>query len=244
MKLLIVEDDPIHADRFEMLAGQLGYEVAGTCDNAFDALDCFHRTVPDLLLLDIHIRGEMDGIQLAERVNQIRPVPVVFITSLQDHETFARARDTQPVAFILKPFDTLQLQRAIELAVGRLAPAQTPSENNFEQNDLVLPDCLFVKVREKLEKVSFDEILYVESEGRYSMLYTEGGRKFAIRMPLGELEKKLPATRFARTHRSHLIHLKWLQSVDLHSMTVLLKNKTVPLSKGFREQILARLDQI
>ncbi|MBC7774017.1 MAG: response regulator [Phycisphaerae bacterium] len=244
MKILIVEDEPIHADRFEMLAEQLGYEVAGNCDNAFDALDCFHRTAPDLLLLDIHIRGEIDGIQLAERINQVRPMPVVFVTSLQDDETFARAQGTQPVAFILKPFDTLQLQRAIELAVSRLASAPTLSQSDFEQNDLVLPDCLFVKVREKLEKVPFDEILYVESEGRYSMLYTAGGRKFAIRIPLGELEMKLPEGRFARTHRSNLIHLKWLQSVDLQEMTVLVKDKSVPLSKGFREQILARLDQV
>lgn len=242
MKILIVEDEPIHADRFEMLAEQLDYTVAGICDNAFDALDCFHQTAPDLLLLDIHIRGEIDGIQLAERLNQLRPVPIVFVTSMQDDETFARAQRTQPIAFILKPFDTLQLQRAIELAVSRLA--LSVSSNDFEQNDLVLPDCLFVKVREKLEKVSFDDILYLESDGRYTMLYTVGGRKFAIRIPMGDLEKKLPLQRFARTHRSYIIHLKWLQSVDLQEMMVSVKEKNVPLSKGFREQILARLEQI
>ncbi len=244
MKILIVEDEPIHADRFEMLAEQLGYDIAGLCDNAFDALDCFHRTAPDLLLLDIHIRGEIDGIQLAERINQVRPVPVVFVTSLQDNETFARARHTQPVAFILKPFDTLQLQRAIELAVSGLASKPAETQNNFEQNDLVLQDCLFVKVREKLEKVSLDDILYIESEGRYAMLYSVSGRKFAIRIPLGELEEKLPISRFARIHRSYLINLKWLQSVDLQEMTVLVKDKQVPFSKSYREKILERLEQI
>lgn len=241
MKILIVEDEPIHADRFEMLVEKLGYELAGNCDNAFDALDCFHRTAPDLLLLDVQIRGELDGIQLAERINQIRPVPVVFVTMMQDNETFARAQRTQPVAFILKPFDSLQLQRAIELAVSRLA---LPPKNNFEQADLVLPDCLFVKVREKLEKVAFDDILYLESDGHYTMLHTAAGRKFAIRIPLGDLETQLPETRFARTHRSNVIHLKWLQSVDLQEMTVLVKDKIVPLSKGFKEQILARLAQV
>jgi len=244
MKILIVEDEPIHADRFEMLAEQLGYEVAGICDNAFDALDCFHQKAPDLLLLDIHIRGEVDGIQLAERINQTRPMPIVFVTSMQDDETFARAQSVHPIAFILKPFDTLQLQRAIELAVSRLSSNPTPALSNFEQNDLVLPDCLFVKVREKLEKVIFDDILFLESEGRYTMLHTVGGRKFAIRIPLGELEEKLPTSRFARTHRSYLINLKWLQSVDLQDMLVLVKDKTVSLSKGFRDQILARLDQV
>jgi len=58
------------------------------------------------------------------------------------------------------------------------------------------------------------------------------------------LEKKLPLQRFARTHRSYIIHLKWLQSVDLQEMMVSVKEKSIPLSKGFREQILGRLEQI
>lgn len=244
MKILIVEDEPIHADRFEMLAEQLDYTVAGICDNAFDALDCFHQTTPDLLLLDIHIRGEIDGIQLAERLNQLRPVPIVFVTSMQDDETFARAQRTQPIAFILKPFDTLQLQRAIELAVSRLVNSPTLAPSDFGQNDLVLPDCLFIKVREKLEKVAFDDLLYLESDGRYTMIYTAGGRKFAVRIPMSDLEKKLPLQHFARTHRSFIIHLKWLQSVDLQEMMMCVKDKNIPLSKGFREQILERLEQI
>ncbi|MBL7828253.1 MAG: response regulator, partial [Saprospiraceae bacterium] len=177
MKVLIIEDEPLHADRFEMLVQQMGYEVVGNCDNAFDALDCFHRNQPDLLLLDIHLRGEIDGIQLAERVNQIRPVPHVFVTSMQDDYTFERAKQTQPMAFILKPFDALQLQRAIELAIVRLSADS--SESHFEQNDLVLTDCFYVKVREKLQKVNISEILYIESDTRYSMIYTANGKKYA-----------------------------------------------------------------
>lgn len=244
MKILIVEDEPLHADRYEMLAQQLGYTVVGNCDNAFDALDCFHRTAPDLLLLDIQLRGDMDGIQLAERLNEVRPLPIVFATSMQDDAAFARARRTQPVAFLLKPFDMLQLQRAIELAVGRLAAEPGPVPNTFDENDLVLPDCFFVKVREKLVKLPFDDLLFIEAEGRYAMLHTVGGRRFALRIPLTELEEKLPKSRFARTHRSFIIHLKWLQSVDLQDMMVLVNDRAVPLSKGHREAILKRLEQV
>ncbi|MBL7782716.1 MAG: response regulator [Saprospiraceae bacterium] len=242
MRILIVEDEPLHADRFEMLALQMGYEVVGICDNAFDALDCFHRSHPDLLLLDIQLRGDTDGIQLAERLRQAREVPVIFITSMQDDETFARARRTGPAAFILKPFDLLQLQRAIELAVSGLARSAAP--NDFEHTDLLLPDCLFIKVREKLEKVSFDDILFIESEGRYAMLHTVASRKFAIRIPLADLEAKLPPDRFARIHRGYLIHLKWLQSVDLHDMLVKVKDRDLPLGKSFRDAVLERLDQL
>lgn len=242
MKILLVEDDPLYANQLEILVEQMGYELAGLCDNAFDALDLFHRTAPDLLVLDIHLSGEMDGIQLAARLQQTRLVPTVFITSMQDDATFARAQQTQPVAFILKPFDGLQLQRTIELAVGKMGP-NAPAAS-FEAQDLVLPDCLFIKVRDKLEKVMLDDILYVEADNRYTIVHTAAGRRFVVRLSLGELEAKLPPNRFARTHRSYLIHLKWLQSVDLQTMMTQIKDKQVPLSKGFKEGILERLAQI
>lgn len=70
-------------------------------------------------------------------------------------------------------------------------------------------------------------------------------RKGAERgLPLSELETKLPASRFIHSHRSYLVQLRWLQSVDLQSMTIQVKDKRVPLSKGYREQLLERLDQI
>ncbi|HAD12423.1 MAG TPA: hypothetical protein DCF33_08285 [Saprospirales bacterium] len=77
----------------------------------------------DLLLLDVQLGGEIDGILHAKKVVRIRQVPIVFVTSMRDDQTFERARQIQPVVFILKPFDTLQLQRAIELAVEGLAKA-------------------------------------------------------------------------------------------------------------------------
>ncbi|MCB9333271.1 MAG: response regulator [Lewinellaceae bacterium] len=241
MRILIVEDEPLYASQLEMLIDRMGYEVVGAFDNAFDALDCFHREKPDLLLLDINLAGEVDGIELAARANRARAVPVVFITSLQDDETFARAQQTHPAAFIIKPFDELQLQRSIELAVAQLAKSP---ETTFEAGDLVLQDSLFIKVREKLEKVSLAEILYAEADDRYSELHTSTGRKFVVRIPLGQLEEKLNTRQFARTHRSFLINLNQIQSVDLQENFIQVKDKSIPLSKGYRDQVLERLEQL
>lgn len=242
MKILIVEDDPFYASQIEMLLERMGYDPAGVCDNGFDALDFFHRMAPDLLLMDINIAGDVDGIEVARRINAVRPVPVVFITSMQDNATFERAQAILPAAFILKPFDALQLQRTIELAISTMNADHTAG--NFEDQDMVLRDCLFIKVRNKLEKVLFDDILYVESDGRHTILHTLSNRKFVVRMPLNEMETKLPPNLFTRTHRSYLIHLKWLQSVDLQNMLIQVKDKKVPLSKSFRKSILERFEQI
>lgn len=241
MKILIVEDEPLAASQYEMLATRMGYEVAGVFDNAFEALDCFHREKPDLLLLDIHLAGDVDGIQLAEQAGRTRPVAVVFVTSMQDDEIFARARQTRPAAFLIKPFDTLQLQRAIELALGE--PTQT-TEKPLDEGEVILRDCLFVKVREKLEKVTLDDILFAEADDRYSVLHTATGRKFALRMPLGQLEEKLPLPLFVRTHRSFLINLNQIQSVDLQNNLIQIKDKHIPIGNKYREQVLALLEQL
>lgn len=131
------------------------------------------------------------------------------------------------------------------------APSSWPSENgprtapdSFDRHELVLSDCLFVKVRDKLEKVLRDDILYAETDDRYSILYTQRNHKFALRLLLSELEAKLPASRFARSHRSCIAHLRWLQSVDLQSIMIQVKDKQVPLSKGYREQIWEQLEKI
>lgn len=241
MNLLIVEDEPLHADRYQMLAEQLGYNVIGAYTNAFDALDAFHRSKPDLALIDIHLDGPIDGIQLAERFQSIYlALPIIFVSSAQDDATFLRIQQARPAAFIIKPFSDIQLQRAIELSVSNVTGV-TPS---FDAQDLVLPDCFFVKVGDRLEKIAFDDLLYVESDGRYSVLYTSEGRKFFARIPMHDLEKKLPVSQFARTHRSFMIHLKWLKNIDLKEMILTLKDKQIPLSKGFKDQILARLAQL
>jgi len=240
VKILIVEDELLYADQLDMLCEQLGYEVVGICEDAFSALDTFHREQPDLLLSDINLVGEIDGIQLAEKVHAQQNTPVIFITSLQDDKTFARAQSTLPVAFIVKPFNQLQLQRSIELAVSRLS--EEPNDSvNFEEEDAQLANSFFVKVRNRLEKVKLKDILYIEADGRYSMIHTLEARKYAVRIPISELAEKLDNQTFLRSHRSYISNLDWLESVDVGDMVIKLKGGEVPLSKGFKEEVLHKL---
>lgn len=246
MKILIVEDEALYADQLEMLCEQLEYEVVATCEDAFSALDAFHHHQPDLLLSDINLVGKTDGIQLAERLNKYRRIPTIFVTSLQDNETFVRAQAQLPIAFIVKPFNQLQLQRSIELAVAQLAASDQPTDDfsDFTDHDLQLVDSFFIKVRNKLEKVRLEDIVYVEADGRYSMIHTIQARKFAVRIPLGELEAKLSEDQFLRSHRSYLANVNWLESVDIGEMTIKVKNAEIPLSKGCKEAVLNRLNRL
>jgi two-component system, response regulator PdtaR len=134
-KIFIVEDEPIVAMMLEDTLAQLGYAVAGTAANGNDAIKRIGETRPDLILMDIRIEGEMDGIETAEKVTALYHLPVVYLTAHSDEKTLERAMATQPHGYLLKPFRTRELYSTLEIALykHRLksrasppAPAEAP----------------------------------------------------------------------------------------------------------------------
>ena len=120
-RVLVVEDEGIvAADLAETLAG-LGYEVIGTVDTAEAAIAGAIDLAPDIVLMDIRLAGPLDGIQAAAAIKQRRDVPVVFLTASSDDKTLARALETGPLGYVVKPFRTAELRAAIELALHKHA---------------------------------------------------------------------------------------------------------------------------
>lgn len=242
-KIMIVEDEAIFADRLELLVEELGYEHLVTVDNSMAALAQMFTQPPDLILMDINIAGEMDGIQLAEKINEKQVTPIIFITSFRDKETFDRALTTGPIAFLLKPFDELQLQRSIELAVQQLAAPEQQTESKEWINDFVAGNFLFIKVRSKLVKVYVPDVYYGEADGQYSTLHTKD-RKFVIRIGLGDLLGHFPTEQFLQTHRSYFVNLSRVEEVDLQDSVLSLGNYQVPISRRFKEHLVKRLPSL
>ncbi len=116
IKVLVVEDESLVAkDIHNMLRGQ-GYDVVGVLATGEEALRAMPEAKPDLVLMDIVLKGEMDGIAAAERIWEEYGVPVIYLTAYADETTLARAKITEPFGYILKPFDERELQTTIEMA--------------------------------------------------------------------------------------------------------------------------------
>ncbi|PKG33450.1 response regulator [Methanoregula sp.] len=118
-KILLVEDDDIIAKVEDWRLKNLGYEVAGRAVSGAEAMDLVAKTRPDLVLMDINIQGEMDGIETAKRIKKQFSIPVVYVTSHSDGSTLDRAKATQPDGFIVKPFEDNDLRVGIELALKK-----------------------------------------------------------------------------------------------------------------------------
>ena len=115
--ILIVEDDDIIARVTDWRLKNLGYTVCGRASTGEEAMELVVKHKPDLVLMDINIQGEIDGIDTALMIKKGFDIPVIYITSHSDGPTLERAKETQPDGFIIKPFVDNDLRVAIELAL-------------------------------------------------------------------------------------------------------------------------------
>ncbi len=117
LKILIVEDEKIIAQEISLILESLGYEIIDVADNGERAIKKAKSKSPDLVLMDIRLKGEIDGIEAAAEIYQKYNIPVVYLTAYSDDETLKRAKITEPFGYILKPFNRRELQAIIEIAV-------------------------------------------------------------------------------------------------------------------------------
>ena len=116
-KILIVEDEGIVARETELRLKDLGYAVCGLAASGTEAIKKAEKARPDVVLMDIMLKGEMDGIEAAEQIHSKFNVPVVYVTAHADETTLQRAKRTEPMGYLLKPFNERELHAAIEIAI-------------------------------------------------------------------------------------------------------------------------------
>ncbi len=241
VKLLIVEDDMIIAANIALQLSLLGYEVSGIVRRGEEAIQHVETNQPDLILLDICLKGSLDGIDTAHTIHQRWNTPIIYITANTDEATFARAKKTSPYAFISKPIRAIELQRAIELAIGHLADEHHPPTDPIPDALSVLSDRIFVRHREKIVKIFIADILYVEADRNYCHLYT-ADKEYVLTTTLKVMEDKLPTNYFVRVHRSYLVNLTQIDEVGEGHIGV--RGKEIPLSHNLRDALLKRIQTI
>jgi DNA-binding LytR/AlgR family response regulator len=194
---------------------------------------------PDLILMDINLKGAVNGIAAAKTIRQIMSIPIVYLTANNDEATFARARETHPSAFISKPFSTINLQRTIALVVDQLKGEIRTDPR--EQPVQVLDDRIFVRHNGRMVKLLLEDILYIEAERNYCNIVTSNGHYLVV-CTLKTIEQELPDAHFLRVHRSYMVNISKLDVLADRHLEI--KRKVIPVSKSYRELLLGRLHLI
>ena len=143
-KLLIVEDEEIVAFDIESTLKSLGYEVLAVVASGEEAIAFAAKIHPDLVLMDIMLKGSIDGIQAAEEINKHFNIPVIYLTAYGDISTLDRAKITQPFGFLVKPFEERELYTAIEIALSRHQAEEKMRQALEKEKELSQLKSLFV----------------------------------------------------------------------------------------------------
>lgn len=223
--ILIVEDEPVIAEDIASVLRDSGYEVAGLVDNAEDALMTLSKNLPELVLLDVQIKGNKDGIKLGHEIKLKHQLPFIYLTSFYDSKTVSRAKATEPQGYIVKPFDERDLLINVEMALYK------SRNNRLDMN----PDKFFVKKNNEMVSVNVAEILYIEAFDNYAKVVT-ATEKHIVSHTLKSVEEKLQGRGFVRIHRSYLVNFQKISSIS--EGYIYLDLTKLPLGNSYREELL------
>jgi len=158
-KILIVEDEGIVAKDLQHMLSGMGYRVLDVAISGEEALEKIKKQKPDLILMDIVLKGKIDGIEATKRVRRILDVPVIYVTAYGDKEKIERAKTTEPYGYILKPFTKLALQADIEMAlynhkiVNELKASAKKIKKNLEEREVMLKE-IHHRVKNNMQIIS------------------------------------------------------------------------------------------
>lgn len=233
-EILIVEDEPLIAEDIADTLKEAGYGVAGISHNADEAIRVLKNGSPSLVMLDIRIDGEIDGLMLASLIKEQFDVPFIFLTSYTDQQTLDKVKELNPYGFIVKPFDDRELTSNVELAIHRFKQ-ESKNLASVESSD---KDFLFIKVNGNYHRIKIHDILYAQAWDNYCYVYIQK-EKYLLPHTLKSISEKLGDEHFFRVHKSYLVNINSIDSIMEHEVII---NKTaIPISKGSKNNLLNRI---
>ena len=240
--ILIVEDDPIIGADLQDRLLEMGYQAIGPIASGEEALAHLQANKqPDLVLMDIQLEGRMDGIETARKLMEKQPSPpLIFLTSNSDEATFASAKSVKPAAFLSKPFRGRDLKHAIELAIVQSADKKkAATEENTGDNAFVLKDRLFIKVKDRMVRLFFMDILWVQADDYYCKVVTKE-KEYLVTQTLKKFSEELAGVPgLMRVHRSYIVNLARVEEIG--ELYLHIGKAQIPYSKTFKEELLMRL---
>jgi DNA-binding LytR/AlgR family response regulator len=229
MIALIIDDNAIARTTLAELSSQLkGLEIAAECDNALEAYNYLQEKQVDLLLLDIEMPG-MSGLELTKNLGSKRPV-IIFTTSKKEYA--AEAFELNVADYLVKPITPGRFIQAIE-------KARQIVESGREEMQWSEDEFIFIRDSCIVRRLKLEEILYAEAMGDYVKLHT-AQRFFAVHASLRLLEERLPGSRFIRIHRSYMVAVDKIDT--LQDGAVMISGKPLPVADAYRKALNKRMN--
>lgn len=242
MTILLIEDDALIAQNLKNILLFYNYIIDGPYDSAEAYLNTQPKQVVDLMICDINLAGELNGLQLAEILKKELNIPIIFITAFVDEAIRNQAKVLGAAAFLNKPFNERNLLNSIDLALSSFA--KNHQFQAIEQEPSIthrMADKIYVKKHDRYVKVSLSEIDFIEASGHYTIIYTHNDQIMAG-CNISTFLQQCSYTSLIKVHRSFAVNINNIPDFD--DTFIYFKQKSIPISKSHKDIFKKRLSLI
>lgn len=232
ISVLIVEDASLVAEDIASKLLKHNIDVAGIFASGEEAIESMHKKIPDLILMDIHLAGALDGVSAAHIIGKEHDIPVIYLTDHVDKVTVDRARKTFPANYLSKPFNEFDLIRSIDIAFTNWQAREQKREPG------ILKDFIFIKKDQTYVKVLYNDIIYLEADRSYCRIITESS-VFMQTNNMRHIFNQFAHKEFIKVHRSYIINSNKITAIEGNVIT--LGKYKVEMSREMRDALVGKI---
>lgn len=217
MRIVIGEDEVLIAEHLADIVKSFKHEVVGIGHSKAMIIELIDKLNPDLILLDIRMEHEYDGIEIGNYIKQNSAVPFIYITAHSDKNIIEKALPTKPSGYIIKPFKPMDVYTAIQIASDKFRDSKT---DNF----------LMLKDKHQKVKVYTYNITFMKADNNYVEIHTHH-KIYIDRNSLENLNDKLQSEDFIRVHRSYIINKTYIKALTTNEVEI--DGFKLPISRSY-----------
>lgn len=231
MKILIVEDEPFAAEDLNEKLEKLGHEVTGCVESYEEALESIRENKPELVLVDIELKGELTGIDLSEELNR-QGISFIYISSIDDLAVYYKAKTTGPVEYLPKPVNTLSLRNALLEYEAEIATLKSKRMHFFHDKNGIK------------KRIEADQIAYMKAGGMYcEVFFADATTPWMLSSPMGTVIKDLDHPDLIQIHRSYAINRNYVEKIQGSNVQLTI-GPFLSITKSFRENFFRFVNKI
>jgi DNA-binding LytR/AlgR family response regulator len=236
IEVLIVEDKTLVAASIEAMLEKHNLKVIGKCRSGEEAIKLCEQIIPDLILMDIELAGAMDGISTAEMIHQRAQIPIIYLSDYTDSKTVDRAKKTLPANYLSKPFQEVDLIRAIDIAFHHHKAMQQ------EISGSLLDGFIFVRTdNQAYKKLAYADILYLKADRAYCHIITEK-ETLMLSTSMNHIQEQLAHKIFIKVHRSYVININKITAIE--GRQIHMGKHRIQMNEESHSELLKRLKLI
>ena len=240
-KILIVEDEILVATDIQESLESLGYTVQGMVDTGLKAIEAVAKELPDLVLMDINLKGEMTGIEAAKIISKTSDVPIIYLTANADIDTVNKAKVALPYGYIIKPFTDKDLQTNIEIAIFKFASdvkikMESEQFNTFFDLKDHGKNQIIVHGIKGLEKININDVYFIEKDENQTVIHLADD-EIITNKSFDELTGLFPQKYFIQVSKYFVINALKVFAVKYPEIVIADKMTVISVDEAYKEML-------